>query len=169
MPRPFYRWKSFWLGVLVLGFLGWAWAESTGWWTFARWKNLSISHAGAGVCLTTWGKGREYLTVEPWYRGAIHKGDTVWSKARFEKPEGFRCTGTPEQIGEYFVDDSTGMDLVPRSAAAHHFEGVLFADAVGSVSVYLPHWLLILGFLLPWTAFLTLRWRRMRQRFEPGP
>jgi hypothetical protein len=27
-PRPIYRWKSFWLGVLVLGFLGWAWVRS---------------------------------------------------------------------------------------------------------------------------------------------
>jgi hypothetical protein len=27
-PRPFYRWKSFWLGLCVLLFLGWAWAET---------------------------------------------------------------------------------------------------------------------------------------------
>jgi len=27
-PRPIYRWKSFWLGVLVLVSLGWAWAGS---------------------------------------------------------------------------------------------------------------------------------------------
>jgi hypothetical protein len=27
-PRPVYRWKSFWLGVWVLGFLGWAWERS---------------------------------------------------------------------------------------------------------------------------------------------
>ena len=28
--RPIYRWKSFWLGVLVLGFLLWVWAHSMG-------------------------------------------------------------------------------------------------------------------------------------------
>ena len=28
MIRPFYRWKSFWLGLFVLVFLGWAWRES---------------------------------------------------------------------------------------------------------------------------------------------
>jgi len=28
-PRPLYKWKSFWLGILVLGFLGWAWVRST--------------------------------------------------------------------------------------------------------------------------------------------
>jgi hypothetical protein len=27
-PRPIHRWKSFWLGVLVLIFLGWAWVTS---------------------------------------------------------------------------------------------------------------------------------------------
>ena len=28
MPRPFYRWKSVWFGVLVLGFLAFCWARS---------------------------------------------------------------------------------------------------------------------------------------------
>ena len=27
-PRPFYRWKSLWLGLFVLVFLGWAWVDS---------------------------------------------------------------------------------------------------------------------------------------------
>lgn len=27
-PRPLYKWKTFWLGLLVLIFLGWAWHAS---------------------------------------------------------------------------------------------------------------------------------------------
>jgi hypothetical protein len=27
-PRPLYRWKSFWFGMLVIVFLGWSWARS---------------------------------------------------------------------------------------------------------------------------------------------
>jgi len=27
-PRPLIKWKSFWLGILVLVFLGWSWARS---------------------------------------------------------------------------------------------------------------------------------------------
>jgi hypothetical protein len=27
-PRPIHRWKTFWLGLFVLAFLGWAWARS---------------------------------------------------------------------------------------------------------------------------------------------
>lgn len=26
--RPLHRWKSFWFGVIMLGFLGWAWVRS---------------------------------------------------------------------------------------------------------------------------------------------
>ncbi|MCW1884978.1 hypothetical protein OKA04_09590 [Luteolibacter flavescens] len=29
-PRPLHRWKSFWLGVFVLIFFGWAWVRSMG-------------------------------------------------------------------------------------------------------------------------------------------
>lgn len=27
-PRPLYRWKSFWFGLLVSSFMGWAWLDS---------------------------------------------------------------------------------------------------------------------------------------------
>jgi len=27
-PKPLHRWKSFWFGILVLAFLGWAWVVS---------------------------------------------------------------------------------------------------------------------------------------------
>ena len=27
-PRPLYRWKTFWLGLIILAFLCWAWASS---------------------------------------------------------------------------------------------------------------------------------------------
>lgn len=27
-PHPLHRWKSFWFGILVLAFLGWAWGRS---------------------------------------------------------------------------------------------------------------------------------------------
>jgi 4-amino-4-deoxy-L-arabinose transferase-like glycosyltransferase len=30
-PRPIYKWKSFWFGILVLVLLGWAWVRSMDW------------------------------------------------------------------------------------------------------------------------------------------
>jgi hypothetical protein len=41
-PRPFYRWKSFWLGLFVLVFLGWAWGHS------ARFNGELVISAGPG-------------------------------------------------------------------------------------------------------------------------
>jgi len=40
--RPLYRWKSFWFGVFVLGFLGWGWARSLDHNEFA---NLTVSQS----------------------------------------------------------------------------------------------------------------------------
>ena len=39
--RAIYRWKSFWLGVLVLVFLGWAWMRSRSQWESAMWVSAS--------------------------------------------------------------------------------------------------------------------------------
>ncbi len=44
--RPFHRWKSFWLGLLVLAFLGWAWVRSMHHTNQFSYKTSSIS--------TTW-------------------------------------------------------------------------------------------------------------------
>ena len=37
LPRPLHRWKSFWLGVFVVVFLGWAWARSLDQWDILDW------------------------------------------------------------------------------------------------------------------------------------
>jgi hypothetical protein len=53
--RPLIKWKSFWLGILVLGFLGWAWAFSMGrssgvkWLQGARASSLAQLDGTAGV------------------------------------------------------------------------------------------------------------------------
>lgn len=45
--RPVWRWKSFWLGVLVLCFLGWAWWEGYAWLTNVHWSD---SDRWVGAC-----------------------------------------------------------------------------------------------------------------------
>ena len=37
LPRPLHRWTSFWLGVFVVVFLGWAWARSLDQWDILDW------------------------------------------------------------------------------------------------------------------------------------
>lgn len=43
-PRPLYRWKSFWFGILVLGFLGWAWVRSMGHLDCVLWASGDGTH-----------------------------------------------------------------------------------------------------------------------------
>ena len=56
-PRPLIKWKSFWLGILVLGFLGWAWVRSSHLAEFMNWKvreDLSLRIAHSGGSLDVW-------------------------------------------------------------------------------------------------------------------
>ena len=55
--RPLYRWKSVWLGVLVLAFIGWAWVRSMSymddvlWTSPARTQLLQLRLNGGEVCV----------------------------------------------------------------------------------------------------------------------
>lgn len=54
-PRPFHRWKSFWLGLLVLTFLGWAWVRSM--------HRIDDSTYKASTSSTSWGACTGFGTV----------------------------------------------------------------------------------------------------------
>lgn len=65
-PRPIYRWKSFWLGVCVLGFLGWAWERSN-----RLEESLSVAwpfkvdRANAALLSQGWGKVNVAVDADP--------------------------------------------------------------------------------------------------------
>ena len=54
-PRPLHRWKSFWLGLLVLAFLGWAWVRSTHHMDYVSYKTSTSS--------ITWAAGTGFGAV----------------------------------------------------------------------------------------------------------
>ena len=69
-PRPPYRWKSFWLGLFVLGFLSWAWTKSmddTLLWT--PWDQCSVSITSGNGALDLFLTEDPALTMEG---GLIH-------------------------------------------------------------------------------------------------
>lgn len=85
MPRPVLRWKSFWFGILILGFLGWAWIMSNQ--PFQQGFNMRIpgrhwlfcTSSEGGVCLH-WveienpaamvvSSGRSSRTAARWFPG----------------------------------------------------------------------------------------------------
>ena len=65
-PRPFYRWKSFWLGLCVLVFLGWAWRASF-------YTSSSIQYARVGHLLRAVNiEGELFLLHWSNYHGVRH-------------------------------------------------------------------------------------------------
>lgn len=123
-PRPLHRWKAFWLGVLVLGFLGFAWLVSMD------------SLRGAGV-----------QTASGWIVGAQFQGEVCLASKRDISPWGGSAATTV--IYAYGTGGSP--------------EYMVWWDEFTPYGLSVPHWLLVLAFLLPWTAFLAWRWRRIRR------
>jgi hypothetical protein len=59
-PRPIHRWKSFWLGIVILLSLGWAWLVSMDHYTVLRlempgqWLRLLQIHGKVGIVTDDW-------------------------------------------------------------------------------------------------------------------
>ena len=58
-PRPLIKWKSFWLGILVLGFLGWGWNRSVSdgekvYWSSSGGTVREVSHRAGVFTYRSW-------------------------------------------------------------------------------------------------------------------
>ena len=62
-PRPLYRWKSFWFGVLIIVFLVWGWIRSSTHADYLSWKqgNLALGAGQLGGQLNFWHDNWEAL------------------------------------------------------------------------------------------------------------
>jgi hypothetical protein len=137
-PRPIQRWKSVWLGLLVLIFLGWAWLRSMSYHEGIRWFNWDW-----GVMI---GQGPEGV--------GLYAGDRPTFLS-----EGLHLWNLPvhDPAAEWF-----GRPFLYDSWPAFQIHG----NAVLASSLQLAHWFLILLFLVPWAGFLIWRIRRMRRGGE---
>jgi hypothetical protein len=123
---PLHRWKSFWLGLLVLAFLGWSWVRSMDYVEGILWMprhlNISAGQAFGSVSLN-WDGSRPPTPypIFSWIHEAAPAGEPWFHKAMNWE--------TYDQ----------------------------------QLQLTVAHWLLILLFLLTWTAFLLWRYRRMKR------
>ncbi|MEK7951663.1 hypothetical protein WKV53_14190 [Luteolibacter sp. Y139] len=135
MRRPVYRWKGFWLGVLVVAFLGWVWARSMGRdegvWIHgvSRWSHNASVRDGWVVILDK----DSLVSPRPpfdvaWY--SQRRGDSA-----FDAASGWWLGWTFFQRDRWF------------------FRWAVF-----------PVWLPIAGFSALWGGWLGWRWRRVRSR-----
>lgn len=49
-PRPIYRWKTFWFGVLVIAFLGWGWERSLRFHSFCLAGWIVLGQKSGEIC-----------------------------------------------------------------------------------------------------------------------
>ena len=106
-PRPLHRWKSFWLGVFVVVFLGWAWWDSWVWETQAYFFGdyLQVVHARGGI----WILWRDDFLGEQW--------GSFYGERNFQK-QGDWDSWKPWEVGREY-----GFKLLKKS---HWFLILLF-------------------------------------------
>ena len=164
--RAVWRWKSFWLGVLMLCFLGWAWMRSMTWCDTVSWQTsvngvfsethgISAWHADGEVAV-------EWDFYDPFVEDGMHfQSESLASTMGWDRSDPFG-TGdaylTGSETGEVYaevVDEYGGRSLAPLEVDGNR--------------VTVAYWFLALVFFLGWSGWLVWRWRRvMRARLtEP--
>lgn len=138
-PRPLHHWKSFWLGLLVLIFLGWAWVRSM--------HHVDDIYYEPSTSSKTWGATSGL--------GAVL---LTWEVHPFP-PNGLNFDSYPVKpswpTNIWFPKAIT---LQERGTGGSQYKGIAIA-----------HWFLILLFLVAWAGFLFWRVRRMRSAGEMPP
>jgi hypothetical protein len=129
--RPIYRWKSFWLGLVVLAFLGWVWARSMG-------RNEGVTVFGPGVKRFQARICAGVATVYEW-EGELDR-------------ESIQVTGYSV---EYSADQKELQRRWVFASASRDEEGE------GVSWIAFPMWVPFVGLLLPWSGWLAWRWRRV--------
>ena len=133
-PRRLIRWKSVWLGILVLGFLLRAWLES--------------SFESSGIQR---GDSKEPIGVSSssgyleFYRFMGMPADAGW-----------------QITGSRYASPSNARLLWPSPLRIRIKEEVFIGDH-SAREASIAYWLIVLLFLIPWASFLAWRWQRQRK------
>ena len=133
-----YRWKSFWLGVLVMAFLGWAWVRSM------NRLDAILFHVGDK-------RWQVYGTM-----------GTMSAMSRTLPPAGWGAVmrrGSP--AFNYFSEPAAGSGGIPPA-----FGHILYSESPRTERWFVADWCLMLLFLGAWSAVLAWRWRRQQRLTE---
>jgi len=135
-PRPIYRWKSFWLGVLVLVFLTSAWVRA-----------MEGNYAGT---VTT----PKFEVGVGHYEGRVSFYRNVCSQRWGIDAEAYPLESTVVWFPSPWDVEATGRLVLPNSVIQSPHAHARFA-----------HWFLMLIFLAVWLAWLAGKWRLEQKKF----
>lgn len=137
MPsRPLHRWKSFWLGLLVIAFFGWAWIRGK-----SHDDSGSFFIPGHAVGLANF-TGHWGVFYHRWGGDYGGRWESLPRRSDSRLPIPFHASAWSKPF-------------TPKGSVEH-------------AHIFLAHWLLILLVLIPWTAFLFWRHRRMKRLAAGG-
>jgi hypothetical protein len=157
VKRALHRSVTFWAGIVVMAFIGWGW-----WHSMTNHGTLCLGrirgeHGGTGLILG-------YNAAEKDWSARNRKGFTLVEK------EWQLVDKRPLRWEIYFA---TAMELhLTRVPSPWQWPtGTMnFPTAKGAVSdcaVFIPHWLVLLSVVLPWSALLLWRARRHNRISTP--
>jgi len=150
-PRRLIRWKSFWLGILVLGFLGWAWVDSFRHEATVAEGTWNVSSATGGVMMFAFGHPvydfkMEYDPIQSdWYAEWSAIQPLFW----FQRPEP--------------VDGNWHERAVAARNARELYPAYMENWPLSRWMVFIPYWFILLVACIPWAAFLAWRWNKQRK------
>ncbi|MEK7951619.1 hypothetical protein [Luteolibacter soli] len=142
-PRPIHRWKSLWLGLIILLFLTWAWARSR-------------THAD-GVIIQLYS-----LT---WTGVESADGYAMWNTITYRP--GSPYTGPPGRFHTIAVSRKQAGDWFKPPIKIENRD--LQPPQPTFTSHGIALWLITLLYLLTWLSFLAWRWQRIRKASHPQP
>jgi hypothetical protein len=135
---------TFWSGLLVMGFVCWAWRDSSS-------HDTSFSCRGGYVT-----SANEYLAV-------VQVPQDVDAVAEFKRYE-FDCEGYESFASPFFIRGGgrRDADLIPSDARTWKEEvaPAWQSEPVNEWALYLPYWLILLTVAAVWLLLLFMRARR---------
>jgi hypothetical protein len=153
-PRPFYRWKSLWFGIFVASFVVGAWWDSIHFHSEVTSRQIRAINEGGGITLERDVHRARAAWLE-WMRYDLAPDPRLWA---FEGPLFVRGGG----MGLEALNVAAGED-----ASWGYHEGEAFFMRVKPREnwlLFIPHWLVLIAFVAPWSGFLIWRVRRMKRR-----
>ncbi|MEK7951578.1 hypothetical protein [Luteolibacter soli] len=144
MPRPFHRSITFWSGILVIAFIGWAWWSSTRVSTFCQYQCFELSNTHGGTEI-----------------------NSIYSSGGFYMSTSRTLTGLPSPaLPAPFILRGTGSPTTPipdRKAVSYrdHLELLMHRRSPEAWIAFIPHWLTLLAFTALWTTLLHRRSKRI--------
>lgn len=159
-PKPLKRSITFWSGIFVIAFLFLAWADSILYESDMRWNCFMAENNNSGFQVNSVYSFSGFSALRD---AKVYGGSNRVSLAPIiAAPLFLRGSG----------DRSIPLDYDPSGTYRQNLERMMTRRAPEAWLVFIPHWLPLLAFALPWSGLLLWRARRHRraaQAIAPAP